>query len=297
MNGASRRRTPTASKIALAMAAAIGALDGSPPPRAGISGRLIKTISISGTVGKSDDRVSAPIERLDAAAVELDFFHERATDALNDVSFDLVFQTVGIDDQSAVMGQNEAFDRHFACGLVDFHFRDRAADRLGAIGNRHAAAGCLRVARRSGGRGSFLPLGLLHDRGQGVSAALVRAEVTHAKLHRIDALIGGDLIDERFAGETARDVAGRAQVCRCAAESRRLVPTGSTARRIFDFRMHTFHRRLGCRWNCRRPWASCRSAAKRAGAEPRPEAAVRGSPSIGKVPGNDLALAVDAGAD
>jgi Trk-type K+ transport system membrane component len=30
VNGASRKRTPTASKIALAMAAAIGALDGSP---------------------------------------------------------------------------------------------------------------------------------------------------------------------------------------------------------------------------------------------------------------------------
>ena len=51
VNGASRRRTPTASKIALAMAAAIGALEGSPPPRAGISGRLIKTISISGMSG------------------------------------------------------------------------------------------------------------------------------------------------------------------------------------------------------------------------------------------------------
>ena len=51
VNGASRRRTPVASKIALAIAAAIGALDGSPPPRAGISGRLINTISISGTSG------------------------------------------------------------------------------------------------------------------------------------------------------------------------------------------------------------------------------------------------------
>src|SRR5205809_4117029 len=34
VNGASRRRTPVASKIALAMAAPTGALDGSPPPRA-----------------------------------------------------------------------------------------------------------------------------------------------------------------------------------------------------------------------------------------------------------------------
>src|SRR5581483_4420277 len=52
VNGASRRRTPTASKIALAMAAAIGALEGSPPPSAGISGRLIRTMSISGISGK-----------------------------------------------------------------------------------------------------------------------------------------------------------------------------------------------------------------------------------------------------
>ena len=85
------------------------------------------------------------------AAVELDFFHERATNALNNISFDLVFQAVGIDDQSAVVGQDEACDRYFACGLVDFHFRHRAADRLGAIGNRHTAPGCLRAARRSDG--------------------------------------------------------------------------------------------------------------------------------------------------
>jgi len=38
VNGASRRRTPVASKMALAMAAAIGALEGSPPLQAGIAG-------------------------------------------------------------------------------------------------------------------------------------------------------------------------------------------------------------------------------------------------------------------
>ena len=52
VNGASRSRTPVASKIALAIAAAMwAALDGSPPPRAGCSGRLTNTISISGTSG------------------------------------------------------------------------------------------------------------------------------------------------------------------------------------------------------------------------------------------------------
>ena len=47
VNGASRRRTPVASKIAFGMTGAIGPLDGSPPLRAGIFGRLISTISIS----------------------------------------------------------------------------------------------------------------------------------------------------------------------------------------------------------------------------------------------------------
>src|SRR5690242_14152333 len=48
VNGASRRRAPVASKMALPMAAGTGPIDGSPPPSAGISGRSIKKISICG---------------------------------------------------------------------------------------------------------------------------------------------------------------------------------------------------------------------------------------------------------
>ena len=48
VNGALRRRTPVASKMALLIAAVIGTIEGSPPPRGCISGRLISTISTSG---------------------------------------------------------------------------------------------------------------------------------------------------------------------------------------------------------------------------------------------------------
>ena len=45
-NGTRRMRTPVASKIALAMAAATGRIDGSPPPLGATSGRSINTTSI-----------------------------------------------------------------------------------------------------------------------------------------------------------------------------------------------------------------------------------------------------------
>jgi hypothetical protein len=50
VNGARRMRTPVASKMALAIAAATGRVDASPAPVLGSSGRLIITMSIcSGT--------------------------------------------------------------------------------------------------------------------------------------------------------------------------------------------------------------------------------------------------------
>ena len=45
-NGTRRMRTPVASKIALAIAAATGRIEGSPAPVGAASGRLISTQSI-----------------------------------------------------------------------------------------------------------------------------------------------------------------------------------------------------------------------------------------------------------
>jgi hypothetical protein len=47
VTGARRRRTPVASKIALAIAAAAGRIAASPAPYGGSSGRLINTMSIA----------------------------------------------------------------------------------------------------------------------------------------------------------------------------------------------------------------------------------------------------------
>src|SRR5687768_6027074 len=52
VNGIWRMRTPVASKMAFATAAAVVTVEGSPAPIAGWSGRLISTISISGTSEK-----------------------------------------------------------------------------------------------------------------------------------------------------------------------------------------------------------------------------------------------------
>jgi hypothetical protein len=49
VNGGSRKRTPVASKIALAMAAVPGTDDDSPAPRMGSPWRGISTTSITGT--------------------------------------------------------------------------------------------------------------------------------------------------------------------------------------------------------------------------------------------------------
>src|SRR4029453_1228818 len=43
-----------------------------------------------GNVWKSKDGVSAPIKGLDAGGIELDFFHKRAADTLNNIPLDLV---------------------------------------------------------------------------------------------------------------------------------------------------------------------------------------------------------------
>lgn len=57
-NGTRRMGTQVTSKIALAIAAATGRIDGSPAPVGAASGRLIRTMSIAASVPvMSEDRV------------------------------------------------------------------------------------------------------------------------------------------------------------------------------------------------------------------------------------------------
>ena len=64
------------------------------------------------------------------------------------------------------------------------------------------------------GEGRFCQPALSAAALQTFDAAFVAGEMAQAKIHRVHFEVGGDLVDETFAGETARDVAGGAQVAR-----------------------------------------------------------------------------------
>ena len=89
VNGACRRRTRTASKTALAIAAAVAMDEASPPAIGCMSRWLIST--------------AVPVQIPDASRSEIDFFHQRAAEALNDVPLNLVAEPVRIDDDAAAV--------------------------------------------------------------------------------------------------------------------------------------------------------------------------------------------------
>src|SRR5437867_10498244 len=93
-----------------------------------------------GNIGKFDNRISSPIQRLNAGRVELYFLKQRTAHALNNISFDLVLEAVRVDDEPTVVREGESLDCDIAARLVHFEFRYRAADRAGPIGKRNVSA-------------------------------------------------------------------------------------------------------------------------------------------------------------
>ena len=91
LNGTERRRMPVASKTAFEIEEDITAAEGSPAPQGFSVGRSIRSITISGTLGKGQDRITRPIEAGDHAAIKGDFLLQRSADGLYDVAFDLRF--------------------------------------------------------------------------------------------------------------------------------------------------------------------------------------------------------------
>jgi hypothetical protein len=51
-------------------------------------------------------------------------FFERAAHGLNHVAFDLIFQSVGIDDQSAIVRDDDALDAHRTACAIHVNARD-----------------------------------------------------------------------------------------------------------------------------------------------------------------------------
>ena len=71
-NGTRRMRTPVASKIALAIAAATGRIDGSPAPVGGWSGLVEQhDVDLLRRLGDVEDRIGQPVDAGDALVVEL----------------------------------------------------------------------------------------------------------------------------------------------------------------------------------------------------------------------------------
>ena len=140
VNGTWRKRAPVASKMALAIAAVTGTIEGSPPPSGCISGRFDQHDLDVRNLLEADDRVAVPIEIFLSRGIEFHFFQERPAHCLQDVSFDLVFQPIGIDDQAAIVPQGNFLYGHLASRFVDFDFRDGRNHGIGPIRHGNASS-------------------------------------------------------------------------------------------------------------------------------------------------------------
>src|SRR5207302_10247861 len=148
----------------------------------------------------TEDRVARAVDAADRIAIELDLLANRARDALHDVAFDRVAQTLRIDDQAAIVRDHHATrpdPPRIALDLDLGHGGHRSAVALGegdaAPFQQFAAALALR-------RSSRLPLRLLRRRlDDGGMARL--GEVPQAERDRILAHGSGQLVDELLAAE------------------------------------------------------------------------------------------------
>ena len=86
-----------------------------------------------GDFGESQDRIEAPVEARYHRAIELHFFFQGAADRLDDVAFDLVSETVGIDDQTTVVGDDNALSHIMTVSRIHFHVGHRGDVSFGPV--------------------------------------------------------------------------------------------------------------------------------------------------------------------
>jgi len=97
-----------ALNTALLMAPGISAAVGSPAPQGTSCGTIDQINHNFWHIGKLQNRIACPIDARHLGVTKLQLFFHHATDGLNHIPFDLVSQTVWIDDLSAIMGNEEA---------------------------------------------------------------------------------------------------------------------------------------------------------------------------------------------
>ena len=107
VNG-TRRTDAGGVEEALPNAAATGTVDASPPPHS-VLGALDQDHLDRG-IGEAQDGIARPVDARHPRLVELHFLVQRPAQALHNPALNLVAQRVGIDDQAAVVGADDALD-------------------------------------------------------------------------------------------------------------------------------------------------------------------------------------------
>src|SRR5262245_21921937 len=136
-------------------------------------------------LGDVEDRVGHPVDAGHVLSVELDLLPQRAADALNDVAFDRMRQTIGIYDLATVVGDRELARPDFAGLPVDFGPRYRSDARAAALALGNARSAALVAGLLLARRGPRLPARLF---GRGLDHRDVARVlgVTQAELDRIE---------------------------------------------------------------------------------------------------------------
>src|SRR5580698_7597911 len=117
-------------------------------------------VYLFGRIGDVEDLVSQPIDADDFFVVEHDFFPEHAAHALNDVVFDGVMQSVGIDDLPAIVRHGEFARPDPAALAIDIDLGNDRNARTVARGIADATAGDLVTGLVLAQRRPRLPAGL-----------------------------------------------------------------------------------------------------------------------------------------
>src|ERR1700730_16602363 len=133
-------------------------------------------------VAKSNDRIASPVHTFDSRFGELPLLHHRAPHTLYGVGLDLELESVGIDDQAAIVSDSYALHRHVSGGPVHFNLGHSRDQRVAPRNQRDASSRSLWLTRSRCRRRTLLPSRLLNGRLQQLRSSLVAGQLPYPKL-------------------------------------------------------------------------------------------------------------------
>src|SRR3989442_3749610 len=169
-------------------------------------------------VAEPQNRVADPVFGSDGTGcpVELDFFDQRAADALDHLTFHLVAETIRIYDGARVYAHGDFRHRDDALVLIDRNSGDHGAVAVKALvqdageapaGDHAGASGVERVTDVA--RRTHIPARSLCDGVDDVDEARLR-QMAQTVLDRVRLQAGSDFIHEALMGECVLEAIGRA---------------------------------------------------------------------------------------